>query len=124
MSTYFDASQLKYVHLKLPKFQINGINDFIKTFMHFEVTDIFDLNHSDFGRMTNQTVFIGNLMQVSNLAIDELGIRTYAATVASVGESGSPREEFYVTRPFLFMVYSSLDRLVFIICVVTNPNTV
>ncbi|KII63029.1 hypothetical protein RF11_15476 [Thelohanellus kitauei] len=67
-------NQYYYVKLRLPKFKILVQNDFVEILKHFGITDIFDRNRSDFGRMTNETVFIGNLMHLLYLAVDEYSV--------------------------------------------------
>ncbi|KII65195.1 Antithrombin-III [Thelohanellus kitauei] len=118
---YFKLFTWKYVKLKLPKFKILSQKDFVHTLKKFKVADMFDRNHSDFGWMTNQKVFIGNLIQVSNIAIDESGLTDAHGTI-SMEESASEPYEFYVTKPFLFLVFSPSDKLVIFSAIVKNPS--
>ncbi|KII67102.1 Alpha-2-antiplasmin [Thelohanellus kitauei] len=120
---YFKYSSMKYVQLKLPKFQIFRQNDLVKTLMFYGITDIFDPNLSDFRRMTNHTVYIGNLIHITNIVIDEFGIRGAESPSTMDEEAVSQLYEFYVTRPFLFFVYSPLETLVFFSAIVTNPSS-
>ncbi|KII63524.1 Serine proteinase inhibitor A3K [Thelohanellus kitauei] len=73
--TYFTQSPIKYINLKMPKFKISSDKDYVQTFKDFGIADIFDRTHSDFGKMTNQTVFIGKLIQLLNVAVGELGVK-------------------------------------------------
>ncbi|KII63036.1 Glia-derived nexin [Thelohanellus kitauei] len=118
---YFQKSQLKYTKLKLPKFKISGHIDVARTLKQFGITDIFDKNKSDFGRMTNQTVFVGNLIHVSNLIIDDLDSTEAATTRAKDDQSMENPFRFYVKKPFLFLVYYETMNIVILSAVVTNP---
>ncbi|KII68531.1 Serpin B7 [Thelohanellus kitauei] len=122
MKTYKKESLMKYVHLKLPKFQILSQKDLVNTFKHFGVADIFDRKTSDFQVMTNHTGFIGNLIHISHIVIDEVGAPTNAATDAMVEKTLSEADEFYVTRPFMFLVSSFRTHNVIVSAIVTNPN--
>ncbi|KII68955.1 Serine proteinase inhibitor A3K [Thelohanellus kitauei] len=122
MHTYFMESEFHYVKLKLPRFNISRQTDFLHTFKDFGITNIFDINHSDFGQMTNDTVFIGNIIQVSNLVIDELNDRAIASEETNDDKSLLMPKEFYVKRPFLFFVYVYNNQNVPLGAVVTNPN--
>ncbi|KII72916.1 hypothetical protein RF11_12385 [Thelohanellus kitauei] len=193
MRTYHNESLMKYVKLKMPKFKVIIRNDYVDTFKHFGVTDIFDENLSDFGKMTDEKVFIGKLMQISDVVVDELGVNA-AQSEDDIGEilqsdsdddsedseerqqseteddeeegqqsetdddeneeqeeeSDTDKEndatveqsqpetaeysesmlkqllsdpqEFYVTKPFMFLIFSSQENVVLFSAIVTNPN--
>ncbi|KII67479.1 Serpin I2 [Thelohanellus kitauei] len=69
---YFHQSQSKHIKIKLPKFKILSQNFLVETFKQLGVTDIFDRNHSDFGEMTKENVFVGNLIQIANIIVEML----------------------------------------------------
>ncbi|KII64150.1 Glia-derived nexin [Thelohanellus kitauei] len=123
MYTYFETSPSIYSNLKLPKFQILSQIDFVETLKHFGFTDMFDRDKADFGTMTNHSVFIGNLMQIANIAVYELDDSIADTTEVMEDEPSSDSEEFYVTRPFVFCIYSSSTRIVLFSAIVTNPNS-
>ncbi|KII61849.1 Glia-derived nexin [Thelohanellus kitauei] len=121
IGTYFQQSKWKYVHLKLPKFKIFSQNYLIKALKNIGVTDIFERNNSNFGWMTNDTVYIGNLIQRANIEIDDVDVSVEAIETKAIEPLPQP-EEFHVTRPFLFLVYWLYEEFVLISAVVTNPN--
>ncbi|KII64909.1 Glia-derived nexin [Thelohanellus kitauei] len=121
MYKYFEESRSKYIKVKMPKFKISSRIDLVETFKYYGVTDIFDETRSNFGRMTNETVCIGNLIQVVNVDIDDVNVKAVTTETKKV-ELLSPSDEFYVTRPFLFFVYISSAKVVLISAVVTHPN--
>ncbi|KII63039.1 hypothetical protein RF11_15486 [Thelohanellus kitauei] len=122
MNSYFERSELEYVDLRVPKFQIIAKNDLVDTLKNFGITDLFDPYLADFGRMTNKTVFIGNIIQISNLVIDDFDL-TEPHFIPKMDENSTLTiYEFYVRSPFLFLVFSFGANFVHISAVVTNPN--
>ncbi|KII68741.1 Glia-derived nexin [Thelohanellus kitauei] len=122
MDYYFENSSIRYVKLKIPKFKISSQIDLIKTLKEFGITDIFDPHFSDFGRMTNRSVFIGNFIQVAHITAREGGETTFEDIVAPDEQLFLHPYEFYVKRPFMIFVYSPLENLVCVSIIVTNPN--
>ncbi|KII74510.1 Serine proteinase inhibitor 2 [Thelohanellus kitauei] len=91
MKIYLNSSKMNMVKVKLPKFKIIGQNDLKSTLNLFGVTDILDLHHSDFGHMTNSTVFIGSLIQLVHVSVGELGVN--AEDDDDIDEESIPGEE-------------------------------
>ncbi|KII63115.1 Glia-derived nexin [Thelohanellus kitauei] len=120
LHTYIQLSEWKYVHLKMPKFKIRSQNYLIEAFKQYGVTDIFDSFYSDFHRMTNNSVFIANLMQIAEIVIDDEAGR--ASVIGDTNIKSHPQPTiFHVKGPFLFLVYSFPANLVLINAIVTNP---
>ncbi|KII62345.1 Serpin B7 [Thelohanellus kitauei] len=124
MYTYFEKSKSMNVKLKLPKFKILRHDDLVDTLKKFGIIDIFDPEVSDFGMMTNYSVFIGNLMQVVNLGIDDMDLAATHTTEPLKEQSVSATCEFKVNRPFLFYIYSYLAEVALFSAVVTHPDPV
>ncbi|KII63035.1 Serpin I2 [Thelohanellus kitauei] len=122
MGTYFYSAKSKYIDLKLPKFEIETFTDFVETLKYIKLTHIFERNQSDFGRMTNHSVFIGNLIELSYLVIDDMGDVGSSHLTVRVDQYTGGATKFYVTRPFLFFIYSYQGNLVHISAIVTDPN--
>ncbi|KII63116.1 Serpin I2 [Thelohanellus kitauei] len=120
LDTYFRYAKFVPAHLKLPKFKIFSQNNLIETFKHHGVTDIFHPDLSDFGMMTNDTVYIGNLMQAANIVVNDDGGRSSGTRDTKV--DSQTQKVFHVTRPFLFLVYGWISNVVLISAVVTNPK--
>ncbi|KII67524.1 Serpin B4 [Thelohanellus kitauei] len=122
MHTYFEQSKLMNVKFKMPKFKISRKDDLAQTLKKFGIIDMFDPDLSDFGMMTNHSVFIGNLMQVINLDIGDMDQRAADEPEAMEMESSSETYKFYVRKPFLFFVYSPVANVALFSAVVTNPG--
>ncbi|KII63032.1 Leukocyte elastase inhibitor [Thelohanellus kitauei] len=122
--TYFEQSELKYVCFKLPKFQIYGQNEIIGTLKHFGITDIFDSYERNFGRMTYEQVVVGNITQFSKFIINEGGVRSAPTKKAFVDESIVNIYQFHVKKPFLYILFSFSDNLVYITAIVRHPTSI
>ncbi|KII61260.1 Serpin B7 [Thelohanellus kitauei] len=119
---YYEKSRIEYTHLMLPKFKIFDKINLEETLKQLGITDIFTQGLADFGKMTNQTVFVGNLIQVARLIIIDSNEMEPEMTKARVDESLSEPYRFFVDSPFLYFVFSRLSNTVPITAVVTNPN--
>ncbi|KII65249.1 Serpin I2 [Thelohanellus kitauei] len=122
IANYFKKSHFEYVHLKLPKFKLFHDIDLVETLKKFGITYIFDRNMSDFGSMTNESVYIGNLIQVANLEVSESADSNYKYDISMTSELIDDSYEFFVTNPFLFLVYSYTENVMLISAILTNPS--
>ncbi|KII61678.1 Serpin B11 [Thelohanellus kitauei] len=120
ISKYFEESISLNVDLRIPKFTIDIAYDFVTSLKNLGVKDIFYEDTFDFRRMTNRSVFIGNIFQVVRFSLDEFGVNSGSGQdiirPVIVNE-----EKFYVDRPFLFFIYSDADKLVHYSAVVNKP---
>ncbi|KII67483.1 Ovalbumin-related protein X [Thelohanellus kitauei] len=121
MNAYLESSEMKWVKLKLPKFKIMSQNNLNQVFKNYGVTDIFDRYHSDFGMMTNHSVFIENLIQFVRIDIDDDNLLAADNKTKTVEDAGQPYK-FHVKGPFVFLVYSRSNKMVYISAIVTNPT--
>ncbi|KII62305.1 Serpin B11 [Thelohanellus kitauei] len=132
MSTYINQSKVENVTLLLPKFQIAVSYDFVSALMTIGMTDLFYRNDSDFGRMTNHSVVMKNLFQVTSVSVDEFGINSgeheWYHGESSVDDNISlfipnrHRRKFRIDRPFLFLIYSIEHNLVHFSALVKKPT--
>ncbi|KII66100.1 Serine proteinase inhibitor 1 [Thelohanellus kitauei] len=118
---YFDQSEKKFVNFVLPKFKIPAAHDFVPALMKLGLTDIFYQNDTDFGRMTNHSVIMENLIQVTSVSVDEFGINSYDPNEVTSTLVQSHVDEFLVNRPFLFLLYSIRNDLVHFSALVKKP---
>ncbi|KII63037.1 Glia-derived nexin [Thelohanellus kitauei] len=122
LQAYFAQSEQKFVHLKLPKFKILAHNDFRDILENMGITDMFHENQADLRRMTNESAYIGNIIQATNIAVYEMGQTYIPTTRARIDEALSNPYQFFVNSPYLFFVYSYVENTVLISAVVNNPN--
>ncbi|KII61248.1 Alpha-2-antiplasmin [Thelohanellus kitauei] len=120
MKTYFFYSKLQYVDLKLPKIKIRDQYDFVEILNYFGLKENFVTDRPDFSRIMNEPVFIGNIIQVTNLNFDDHD--EDASTPTMTDKSSELSYKFHVTKPFLYFVFSYSENIVYASAVVTRPN--
>ncbi|KII62334.1 Serine proteinase inhibitor 2 [Thelohanellus kitauei] len=121
LPTYLDQSQKDFVKFVLPKLKIPVSYDFVPALNKLGLTDIFYRSDTDFGRMTNHSVMMENLIQVSSVSVDLFGINSYTGgDAATSAESGV--DELRVDRTFLFLLYSITENLVHFSALVNKPT--
>ena len=101
---------IKYmkVNLSVPKFDVSGKQDLAGGLKKMGVTDIFDLNVSDFTAITSDSpIFLTAANQAVRVQIDEEGVKAAAYIEFPGATSPMPPEEiidFVLDRPFLFVI--------------------
>ena len=105
-----DWENVKYmkVNLSVPKFDVSGKQDLAKGLKEMGVTDVFDLNTSNFSAITSDTpVFLTAANQAVRVQIDEEGVKAAAYIEFPGAGSPAPPDEiidFVLDRPFLFVI--------------------
>ncbi|KII67556.1 Serpin B11 [Thelohanellus kitauei] len=120
LPTYHEQSEQDFVRMVLPKFNLPASYDFVPELTKLGLTDIFFRNDTEFGRMTNHSVIMENLLQVTSVSVDEFGINTHKTYDELLVQSNV--KELRVDRPFLFLIYSSNDNLVHFSALVKKPT--
>ena len=105
-------------HILLPRFSLEydaKMNDVLKTLgMRKAFAD------ADFGRMTNEHVFISMVKQKARLDVNEKG--TEAASAALVEFKKGPAMDLVFTRPFFFAVVDNTTGAILFMGNVAQPN--
>ena len=105
-----DWENFKYmkVNLSVPKFDVSGQQNLAKGLKEMGVTDVFDLNTSNFSAITSDTpIFLTAANQAVRVQIDEEGVKAAAYIEFPGAGSPMPPEEiidFILDRPFLFVI--------------------
>ena len=96
------------VNLSVPKFDVSGQQDLAKGLKEMGVTDVFDLNTSNFSAITSDTpIYLTAANQAVRVQIDEEGVKAAAYIEFPGATSPAPPEEiidFVLDRPFLFVI--------------------
>lgn len=98
------------VNLSLPKFDVSADLALIDTLKALGVTDVFDIDASDFSPLTDRRLFVSQVQHAARVKIDENGCEAAAYTVMDVAAAAAPPEQepeiidFICDRPFLFAV--------------------
>ena len=94
--------------VKLPKFTLDyyvSLEDILRS---LGVTEAFDLHSADFSAMWNRgNMFLGLAAQSNTIIVDEDGTEASSATIGGSGDlmpGPMLTKEFYVDRPFAFII--------------------
>ncbi len=114
------------VNLSVPKFDISSDMELSPALKAMGISDVFDLNTSDFSPMTDDVdeVFLSKVRHAARAAIDEEGVTAAAYTVMMVcGAAAPPDDEvdFILNRPFIFVI-TGTDGLPLFVGIVHQPQ--
>ena len=123
---YEDNDSQRYVkaNLSVPKFDVTSSADLTQMLQSMGITDIFDLEASDFTAITSDSpVTITAVNQAARVIIDEQGVKAASyIELPGAGAAAPPEEiiDFILNRPFLFVIADSSGIPLFT-GVVNNP---
>lgn len=108
------------VHLKLPRFNMNHHQDLIGAMKELGMPSVFDPLRADFTRLSPNPIFITQAFQKARLEVNEEGTKAEAVTVVggemtSPGPVIAPELDFFVDRPFIFMIREISSGAIFFI---------
>ena len=116
------------IHLSMPKFDVSSDLDLIDGLKALGVTDVFDMNVSNFdplGASTDDPLYVGTAQHAARVKVDEEGCEAAAYTVMMIyaGADAPPDDEvdFTLDRPFLFAITGDSGLPLFT-GVVNQPN--
>ena len=118
----YENSKFASVTLSVPKFDVSSNISLQEGLEALGVTDIFDIDKSDFTPLTGEKVYINKAEQDTRVTIDEEGCKAVSVTVIGGKGGGAPDEhaEFILDRPFIFEIVSDSGLPLFA-GVVNNP---
>ncbi len=96
------------VNLTVPKFDISSSADLSAMLKEMGITDVFDLEKSNFTAITADTpVYVTAVNQAARIIVDEQGVKAASYIEIPGAGAGMPPEEiidFILDRPFLFVI--------------------
>ena len=104
---WYEQRYEQKLNVKLPRFEINYKKDLIGDMQLMGIKDVFNRETADFASLSSKSnLYLNILDQYNYIKVNEEG--TEAASVTSsgggFGANVSKKEEFYVDRPFAFMI--------------------
>ena len=104
---WYEQRYEQKLNVKLPRFEINYKKDLIGDMQLMGIKDAFNRETADFASLSSKSnLYLNILDQYNYIKVNEEG--TEAASVTSsgggFGANVSKKEEFYVDRPFAFMI--------------------
>ena len=86
---------------------------------------MFDPTNANFSVITNEKLWVGDVLHKANIIVDEKGSEAAAVTGISVGVRGYPDaddEYFYVDRPFVYVIYDNKNKVPLFIGRLMDPR--
>lgn len=115
----YDSAESKrvQVEISLPRFDVSSEQDLIKTLQSLGLRDVFDPERSDFSPLTEEALFVSDILHAARVKIDEEGCEAAAFTemLVAAGMPLPPDEtvDFVCDRPFFFAVTGGQGQLFF-----------
>lgn len=105
----WENSEYKEIHLSMPRFDVSSDMDLSQGLKALGITDVFDMEKSDFTPMTRDTdkIYLSSSSHAARVMVDEEGCTATAFTVLSLeaGDGWSDdKVDLVLDRPFLFMI--------------------
>lgn len=106
------------VNLKLPRFGTTYHAELADILKALGMSTAFDPTKADFSRLSPEPVFVTDAFQKARIEVDEEGTKAEAVTViegslTSPGPVHLPQLDFFVDRPFVFMIRESSTGAIF-----------
>ena len=134
IATTFDIKDIKSnikhsadetVTVSMPAFESSfeaNINDVLQS---LGATSMFDVNKANFSLISDESLFVGDVLHKAKIRVDEKGSEAAAVTGISVGVRGYPsadEEYFYVDRPFIYAIYDTKNEMPLFIGRMLDPT--
>lgn len=113
----WESKKMLKIHYSVPKFDISSEIGLSEGLKNLGVTDVFDIERSDFSPLTDSGVFISGANHAARVIIDEEGCTATAFTAMLYATSPLPPEDemyFTLDRPFIFAVTGDTSQPLFI----------
>ena len=99
---------LRTLIVKMPRFEMEYNKSLIEDMKALGMKDAFDPFLADFSNISDQILFLDLLKQFTYLRVDEEGTEAAAVTIGGMVEAAPPPStgpvEFFLNRPFVFMI--------------------
>lgn len=122
--TQWENRKTLIINYSVPKFDISSQIRLSEGLKNLGVTDIFDIEKSNFSPLTDIAAFISEANHTARVVIDEEGCTAAAFTEMITSGAALPPEDemdFILDRPFIFAVTSDTQQPLFI-GTVNNPQ--
>ncbi len=109
------------INFKVPKFDVTSSLKLSDMLPKLGVRDVFG-SKADLSNITDEFAYVSSIDHSARVKINEEGCEAAAFTVISDAGGSMPRDEvdFFLDRPFIFVIASSIDTPLFI-GIVNNP---
>lgn len=102
---WYGRRNSRLLNVKFPRFEINYDKNLAEDMKALGMKEAFDGNLADFSSMSSVNLSLSMLKQFTCIKVDEEGTEAAAVTITGLDTTvGSPNLNFYVNRPFAFMI--------------------
>jgi len=117
----FSTLKDEIVNVKIPKFEMSGKFDMLKSLKALGLVDLIEKNTSDLGLMAPQdTLKLSSFTHRNNFKVSEGGSSVTKSTI-STSSSTFSEKQFEVDHSFLFLVWDYYSGMLLLMGRVTNP---
>ena len=107
----------KLVNIALPKFECDYSGSLVEMLKLMGVSEAFDPNNAKFGKISDEQLYISEVVQAARIICDEEGTEAAAATMADMAAGAmlveEPPIEFIADRPFMYEIKSPSGETLF-----------
>ena len=98
----------------VPKFKIEYSQSMNNMFKNLGMKEAFDVEKADFSNLSDEKIFISQILHKATIGVDEKGCEASAATSIAMAGMGAPQpaKELWFNRPFAFALVDQLDDIV------------
>lgn len=127
---YGSTEKSIYVNWQLPRFSFSCFYTPLNTALKaLGITNAFDPEKADFSSIADTSeipIFLSGVTQETYISVNEKGVEASAYTMLYMnGSSALPKDEidFFLNRPFMYVIYDGESNLPIFIGTVTNPTS-
>lgn len=111
------------LEIHLPKFTIASDYRVTDILTQMGVTDLFSQKLADLSKITQHPIFVSQFIQKAVIDVNEVGTAATAANVVALSFQSIP-SEFFVNRPFAFLIIERTTNSILFCGNVKNPAIV
>lgn len=107
LDTWNKAREKEEVNLSVPRYKANYGTSLKKTLQSMGMSDAFTSGKANFNALSNETLFIGDVLQKTFVKVDEEGAEAAAVTSVSLmaTAAGPPQpKNMVLNRPFIYII--------------------
>lgn len=112
---------LRDISYRLPKFQYSYSLSFKEALQNMGLKEAFT-DSADFSNLSDQKVYIEDVLQKTFIEVDELGTKAGASTGIEIGDTGGSGRTLEFNRPFLYAIIDNNSGLPLFLGTVANPS--
>jgi serpin B len=125
MSKIENNLRLRNVEVTMPAFEVSFEADVKRTLKSMGITAMFDPDEAEFNEISDEELFVQDVIHRSELKVNEEGSEAAATTAVVLGtKSGYVHvQQFRVDRPFVYIIFDNSNKIPLFIGRMVNPST-